>query len=66
MNAGAGARFDEQLTAMRADRDAAFRKLQEIRTAPESAWRGMQTGVDAAWVSMKNSLDQARLTQKRR
>ena len=59
MSDAAGAQYDEQLSAMRASRDAAFKKLQDIRTASESAWRGMQSGVDAAWVSMKNALDQA-------
>ena len=49
----------EQLKAMRVSRDAAYKKLQEIRTASESAWRGMQAGVDAAWVSMKSALDKA-------
>ena len=66
MSAAADAQFDEQLTAMRASRDAAFKKLQEVRTASESAWRGMQTGVDAAWVSMKNSLDQASFQAKKK
>ncbi len=33
---------------MRANRDAAHKKLQEIRTASESAWQNMQA-MDAAW-----------------
>lgn len=53
------ARYDQQIKAMRAERDVAFRKLQEIRTANESAWRGMQAGVDEAWISLKNALDTA-------
>jgi hypothetical protein len=57
--AGADARYDGQIKAMRADRDVAYRKLQEIRTANESAWRGMQAGVDEAWISLKNALDTA-------
>jgi len=55
----AAALYDEQLKTMQANRDAAYRKLQEIRKASESAWRGLQTGVDEAWVSMKHALDQA-------
>lgn len=55
----AAARHEEQLKAMRASRDATYKQLQEIRTAGESAWRGMQAGVDAAWVSMRSALDRA-------
>jgi hypothetical protein len=55
----ADAQFDAQLKALRASRDAAYRKLQEIRTSGESSWRGMQAVVDAAWVSLRMALDQA-------
>ena len=51
--------YDTQLKAMRADRDLAFSKLQEVRTANESAWQHMQAGMDAAWNSMKSALDKA-------
>ena len=40
--------YDTQLKAMRADRDLAYSKLQEMRTANESAWQHMQAGMDAA------------------
>ena len=49
----------EQLKAMRANRDAAFKKLQEMRTASESAWQNMQAGMDSTWASMKSALDKA-------
>ena len=55
--ATADARYDEKIKTMRANRDVAYRKLQEIRTASESAWRGMQSGVDEAWISLKVALD---------
>ena len=64
MSDAANSQFDEQCRVMRANRDATYRKLQEIRTASESAWRGMQAVVDEAWASMKNALDQA-LSQSR-
>ena len=51
--------YDTQLKAMRADRDLAYSKLQEMRTANESAWQQMQSGVDAAWTSMRNALSKA-------
>ena len=53
------AQYVEQLRAMRANRDATYKQLQEILTASESAWRGMQSVVDTAWLSMKIALDQA-------
>jgi hypothetical protein len=59
MSADIRASYDTQLKAMRADRDLACSKLQELRTANESAWQHMQSGVDAAWTSMKNALDKA-------
>ena len=65
MSESADARFDEQLKAMRVSRDAAYKQLQEIRTAAESGWRGMQSGVDAAWASMKLALARAS-TQSRK
>ena len=59
MSADARASYDTQVKALRADRDLAYSKLQEISTANESAWQHMQAGVDAAWNSMKNALDKA-------
>ena len=48
MSAEARAKYDEQLSAMRASRDAAYKKLQELRTTSESAWQQMEAGMDAA------------------
>ena len=59
MTADARVGYDAQVKAMRADRDLAYSKLQDMRTANESAWQHMQSGVDAAWASMKNALDKA-------
>ena len=59
MTADVRAGYDTQVKAMRADRDLAYSKLQEMRTANESAWHHMQAGMDAAWTSMKNALSKA-------
>ena len=59
MSADARVGYDRQLKAMRVDRDLAYSKLQELRTANESAWQHMQSGVDAAWTSMKKGLEKA-------
>jgi hypothetical protein len=50
------ARFTRQLQPMRAHRDAAYRRLQQIRTASETSWRSLQTGVDSGWMAMKHAL----------
>ena len=59
MSAEARAKFADQLKAMRANRDAAFRKLTELQGTSESAWQHMRAGVDEAWETMKNALEKA-------
>ena len=59
MSAEASAKYAEQLKVMRANRDSAHKRLQEMRAASESAWQHMQSGVDAAWASMRSALDKA-------
>ena len=51
--------YDEQLTLVRATRDATFKSMEEMRAASESTWQQMQNGVDAAWNSMKTALEKA-------
>jgi hypothetical protein len=57
MSADMRVRYDTQVKAVRAHRDLAYSKLQELRTANESAWQQMQSGAEAAWTSMKNTFD---------
>ena len=64
MGAEARAKFAEQLEAMRATRDAAFKKLEELHGSSESAWRHLEVGVDTAWASMKNALESFRQVQE--
>jgi len=40
-------------------RDAAFKKLEEMHSSSDSAWRHLEAGVDAAWASMKSALEKA-------
>jgi Spy/CpxP family protein refolding chaperone len=51
--------YKEQVTALRADRDAAFKKLREMRAAGQAATLEMKGAVDAAWDTMKRGLDRA-------
>ena len=46
MSADTRAKYDEQIKALRADRDAAQKKLQEMSTASESAWRPLPASSD--------------------
>ena len=59
INADARAKYAEQLKTMRANRDTAYKKLQELQAANESAWQQMQAGVDAAWAATKSATEQA-------
>ena len=59
MQASARVKYDEQLKAMRASREATYKKLQEMQAASESAWQHMEAGVDATWASMKSALEKA-------
>ena len=68
LSAEARAKYDEQLKAMRAGRDAANKKLQEMRAASESAWQhmqvggGLRVGVDEErlWIRLRRSLSSER------
>ena len=57
LNVEVRARYDAQVKAMRVHRDAAYKTLEEIRNANESAWRHMQAGMDSSLESMKGALD---------
>lgn len=59
MSAEARGKFAEQLKSLRTARDAAFKKLEELHGASESAWQHMEDGVDAAWATMKSALEKA-------
>ena len=49
--------YQEQIKALRVDRDAAYKKMREMRAAGEAATLEMKSAVDVAWQSMKKSLD---------
>ena len=65
LGAEARAKFAEQLQTMRATRDAAFKKLEELHGSSDSAWRHLEAGVDAAWASMKSALENASVKLKK-
>jgi uncharacterized coiled-coil DUF342 family protein len=51
--------YKEQVEALRADRDAALKKLRTMRAAGEAATLEMKGALDEAWQSMKKGLDRA-------
>ena len=51
--------YKEQLTALRADREVAFKKLRTMRAAGEAATLEMKGALDEAWQAMKKGLDRA-------
>jgi hypothetical protein len=59
MSAEARAKYDEQLSAMRASRNCRLQEIAGIAHGQWSAWQQMEAGVDAAWTSMRKALDKA-------
>src|SRR6266496_3472777 len=66
MSAEARIKYEEQLMAMRANRDAANKKLQEIRTASEAAWQNMQDGLSGSHAGCERSSEPHRRHHARR
>jgi uncharacterized coiled-coil DUF342 family protein len=59
LGAEARTKYQEQLDALRANRDAALKKMQELSAASESAWHEMSKGMSSAWDAMKTALEKA-------
>ena len=64
-SAEASAKYKEQVKAMRVNRDAAYKKLGEMRAATESVGKQMQAGLDATWESMRKGLETAAASFKK-
>lgn len=58
-SAGAKIQYQEQIELLRAKYDAAQAKLQELRTAGESAWEHLTVGMENAWKELKSAWDTA-------
>jgi 2-oxo-4-hydroxy-4-carboxy--5-ureidoimidazoline (OHCU) decarboxylase len=55
-NDAARAAYHEQIKGLRANRDAAQKTFQQIRTASESAGEQMRAGMEVAWETMQKAL----------
>jgi hypothetical protein len=64
-SAEASATYKEQVKAMRVNRDAAYKKLAEMRAATESVGKQMQAGLDATWESMRKGMETAAASFKK-
>ncbi len=49
----------EELQEMRATRDEAKGKLNEVQSASEDAWQDMKNGVGSAWKSLEQAFETA-------
>jgi hypothetical protein len=51
--------YQEQLSAMRLEREKARGKLHELQEATEDAWEGLREGMESAWESMAKAFKDA-------
>jgi uncharacterized coiled-coil DUF342 family protein len=56
---GAKAQYQAQIDTMRRQRDEAIKRLDEMRSASEAAWKDLSLGFENAWKSLADSFDKA-------
>lgn len=49
----------EEIEAIKAQRDQLVDKLEEVENASEAAWEDIKTGAESAWNSLDNALQSA-------
>lgn len=52
-------KYEEQLAAMRGEREKARAKLRELQDASEDAWERLRQGAESAWTSMAKAFKDA-------
>ena len=52
--------YEAKLAMLRAQRDQAKQKYNELRAAGDQAWEHLKQGADDAWADLKSALDKAR------
>lgn len=55
----AKAQYQAQIDSMRRQRDEAIKRLDEMRSASEAAWKDLSLGFENAWKSLADSFDKA-------
>lgn len=56
----AKAGYASQIAQLRDQRDAAMKKLQELKGASSEAWDILKAGAESAWTDLKSALAAAR------
>ena len=51
--------YNEQIEALRKQRDDASAKLGELRAAGDDAWEDLRTGMETAWDSLDKAMKSA-------
>ncbi|MCG5513559.1 hypothetical protein [Ectothiorhodospira shaposhnikovii] len=51
--------YEEQLSAMREQRDKARERMHELQDASEDAWEHMREGMESAWEHMSKAFKDA-------
>lgn len=52
-------KFYEQIESLRTKQMAVHEKLEELRTASESAWEEVKAGVELAWRDLEQTFERA-------
>lgn len=52
-------KYYEQIESLRVKQQHVHEKLEEMRSASESAWEELKAGVDLAWQDLKGSVERA-------
>lgn len=57
--ADARLRYEQQISELKSNRDAAARKMRELQDASADAWDSLREGAQTAWDTMAQSLKDA-------
>jgi len=53
-------KYEIQVRELKAQRDVALQKLQELKGASSEAWDVLKTGVEAAWTDLQKAVSEAK------
>lgn len=57
--ADAQLKYNKQIEELRSMRDAASKKLGELKEAGDDAWEDLKAGIDSAWHSLSSTIKSA-------
>jgi len=53
-------KYEKHIRGLRDQREAATKKLQELKGASGEAWDTMKSGVETAWANLRTSISEAK------